>query len=220
MGLFKRNGSRFWWMSFTVDGRQRFESTKTTSKDLAAKIWKKCEGEIALGLFKIGSPGERIKFSNLCKEFEDSHLPTLAARTQRNVQMFLQNLGTFFGDRTLAEIDTRVIEEYRNNRRREKSKNDPTRTVKGATVNRELAYLKCMLGFAVKRKYIQENPTVGVKHFDERRERPTKRMLTLDEERQILEKAPPCLRVAIILLAQTGVRTYREGFSLRWDQLT
>ncbi|MCI0723686.1 MAG: site-specific integrase [Acidobacteria bacterium] len=219
MGLYKRGGSRFWWMSYTVDGLQQFRSTKTTSKDLAKKIWKKREGEIALDLFKVGSPGERIKFYELCQEFEHSHLPTLATRTRENVRMFLQNLRTFFGDRTLAEVDTRLIEDYRNNRSREKSKNDPTRAVKGATVNRELAYLKCMLGFAVKRKYIQENPAVGVKHFDERRERPTKRMLTLNEERQILEKAPPYLRVAIILLAQTGVRTYSEGFSLRWDQV-
>jgi integrase len=186
---------------------------------MAKKIWKKREGEIALGLFKVGSPGERITLSELCEEFERSHLPTLAARTQMNVRMFLQNLKTFFGKRTLAGIDTRLIEEYRNNRSQEKSKNDPKRTVKGATVNRELAYLKCMMGFAVKRKYIQENPAAGVKHFDERRERPAKRMLTLEEERQILEKAPPYLRVAIILLAQTGVRTYSEGFSLRWDQV-
>ncbi len=219
MGLYKRSGSRFWWISYTLDGVQEFESTKTTSKEIAKKIWKKREGEIALGLFKIGSPGERTKFSDLCQEFERSHLPTLARRTQENVRMFLQNLRTFFGERTLAEINTRLIEEYRNNRSQEKSKNNSTRTVKGATVNRELAYLKCMLGFAVKRKYIQENPAVGVKHFDERRERPAKRMLTLDEERQILEKAPPYLRVAIILLAQTGVRTYSEGFSLRWDQV-
>lgn len=219
MGLYKRSGSRFWWMSYTSDRVQKFESTKTTSKDLATKIWKKREGEIALGLFKIGSPAERIKFSELCQEFEHSHLPTLAARTQTNLRMFLENLRTFFGERTLAEIDTRLIEEYRNNRSQEKSKNDPTRTVKGATVNRELAYLKCMLGFAVKRKYIQENPASGVKHFDERRERPAKRMLTPEEERRILEKAPPYLRVAIVMLAQTGVRTYSEGFLLRWDQV-
>jgi integrase len=44
-------------------------------------------------------------------------------------------------------------------------------------------------------------------------------MLTLDEERRILEVAPFHLRVAIILLAQTGGRTYSEGFSLRWNQV-
>src|SRR5258707_6878430 len=46
-----------------------------------------------------------------------------------------------------------------------------------------------------------------------------KRMLTSEEERRILENAPPYLRVAIVLLAQTGGRTYTEGSSLRWDQM-
>jgi integrase len=56
-----------------------------------------------------------------------------------------------------------------------------------------------------------------VKHFNELRERPTRRMLTVEEELRILEAAPPHLRVAIILLSQTGGRTYSEGFSLRWE---
>ena len=44
-------------------------------------------------------------------------------------------------------------------------------------------------------------------------------MLTLDEERRIVNAAPDDLRVAIILLSQTGGRTYSEGFSLRWSQV-
>ena len=39
------------------------------------------------------------------------------------------------------------------------------------------------------------------------------------EEQRILEAAPPRLRVAIILLVQTGGRTYTEGLSLRWEQV-
>jgi integrase len=41
---------------------------------------------------------------------------------------------------------------------------------------------------------------------------------TLEEERRNLDVAPTSLRVAIILLAQTG-GTYSEGFSLRWLQV-
>jgi integrase len=91
--------------------------------------------------------------------------------------------------------------------------------VKGATVNRELACLHCIFQFALKRKYIGENPTSGVKHFNERTERPTKRMLTVEDEHRILETAPPYLRVAIVLLVQTGGRTYSEGLSLKWEQV-
>src|SRR5260370_21655003 len=76
-----------------------------------------------------------------------------------------------------------------------------------------------MCQFAVTRKYMPESPAAGVRHFDERRERPAKRMLGVEQERQIFEAAPPYLRVAIILLVQTGGRTYSEGLSLRWDQV-
>jgi hypothetical protein len=95
----------------------------------------------------------------------------------------------------------------------------PNRKVKGATVNRELECLKCVLDLACKRKYIPENPASSVKHFNELRERPVRRMLTVEEEHRILAAAPPHLRVAIVLLTQTGGRTYSEGFSLRWDQV-
>jgi integrase len=219
VGLYKRKDSRFWWMDYTSKGEQRCESTKTSSKDLAKKIWKKREAEIALGRFQVGWPGERMTFAELCEEFLHSHSSTLSSKSQENHRMFGKHLRAFFGDRKLTEIDERAVVEYRNYRHRQPLKRDPKRTVKGATVNRELACLHCIFQFAVKRKYIGENPTAGVKHFDERHERPTKKMLTVEEERRILEAAPPHLRVAIVLLVQTGGRTYSEGLSLRWEQL-
>ena len=53
-----------------MNDERYFESTKTTSKELANKICKRREGEIALGLFKVGWPGERMTFAQLCEEFE------------------------------------------------------------------------------------------------------------------------------------------------------
>jgi integrase len=117
------------------------------------------------------------------------------------------------------DIRRRMVEEYRDYRRRQPSQRNPKIDVKGATVNREIEWLQCVCQFAVTRKYIAESPAAGVRHFDERRERPAKRMLTVEEEQSIFETAPPYLRVAIVLLVQTGGRTYSEGLSLRWDQV-
>jgi integrase len=206
-------------MGYTENGEQLCESTKTPSKDLAKKIWKHREAEIALGRFRVGWPGERMSFAELCEEFFRSHSSTLSAKSQENHQIFLKNLRAYLGDCKLAEIDERAVVEYRNYRRRQPLKWNPKRTVKGATVNRELACLHCVFQFALKRKYVGENPVSGVKHFDERHERPSKRMLTVEEEHRILEAAPPHLLVAIVLLVQTGGRTYSEGLSLRWDQV-
>src|SRR5256885_15012859 len=75
-----------------------------------------------------------------------------------------------------------------------------------------------MFEYAVSRKYLPENPASGVKHFDERRERPTKHMLKLEEEQRILTNAPPYLRVANVLLAQTGGRTHNQRLFLSRGQ--
>jgi site-specific recombinase XerD len=188
-------------MSYTWKNEQHFESTKTTSKTLATNILKRREAEITMKLFNLGKKGERMSFTELCKEFESAHLPTLAPSTQTNVRDFLENMRKFFGDRPVATIDTGLVTQYRNHRKMEPSKNNPTRSIKGATVNRELAYLRCMFNFAVERRHLSENPADHVKPLDERRDRPAKRMLALDEEQRILESAPPYLRVAIVLLA-------------------
>lgn len=219
MGLYKRKDSRFWWMAFTVKSRQRCESTKTPSKDLAKKILKKREAEIALGRFQVGWPGERMTFAQLSEEFLQSHSSTLSPKSQENHQIFSKHLREYFGDRKLTDIDEPAVVEYRNHRRGQPLKWNPKRTVKGATVNRELASLHCMFQFALTRKYIGENPAANVKHFNERQERPSKRMLTVEDERRILEAAAPYLRVGIVLLVQTGGRSYSEGLSLRWDQV-
>lgn len=219
MGLYRKKGSRFWWMCYSVDGVQRFDSTKTASKGVAQKIWKKREAEIALGLFKVGWRGERMTFDELCDEFERSHFAGLTTNTVKGHQTYIKQLKSFFGGRMLAEITAHLVEQYRDDRKKQPSKRRPAQSIKGATVNRELECLQCIMRLAVLRKHIPENPADGVKHFNEQRERPEKRMLTVEEEQKILESAPPYLRVGIVLLAQTGLRTYSEGFSLRWDQV-
>src|SRR5690348_14082194 len=146
-------------MAYTAKGQQRCESTKTSSKELAKKIWKTREAEIVLGRFQVGWPGERMTFAQLCEEFLDSHTSTLSPKSQENHRIFSTHLRNHFGHRRLAEIDARAVEEYRNYRRRQPLKWNPKRTVKGATVNRELACLHCMFEFALKRKYMGENPT-------------------------------------------------------------
>jgi hypothetical protein len=52
-------------MSYTMNGEQYCQSTKTDSRELATKVWKKRESEIVLGLFKVGWAGERMRFEQL-----------------------------------------------------------------------------------------------------------------------------------------------------------
>jgi len=72
---------------------------------------------------------------------------------------------------------------------------------------------------AVRRSYIHADPSLNVEHFPETRERPAKRRISTKDYVRILESAPAYLRVGILLLEQTGNRTYSELFSLRWEQV-
>ena len=219
MGLYRKNRSPFWWMSYVVDGEQVWESTKTTSRPAARQIWKKREAEVALGKFRVGWPGKRITFEESCEAFERSHFAAISEGTTKGYRAYLKQMTKFFKGYMLTEITTKRIEEYRDHRRQQPSIRYKGRTLKGATVNRELECLTCLLDLAVHRQYIPENAARAVKHFNELRERPEKQMLTLDQENRILQAAAPHLRVGIVLLVQTGGRTYSEGFRLRWDQV-
>jgi hypothetical protein len=85
-------------MAYTMNGEQYCESTKTDSKELATKVWKKRESEIVLGLFKVGWPGERTTFEHLCAEFERSHFAGLTENTVRGHRTYLKQLKAFFGE--------------------------------------------------------------------------------------------------------------------------
>ena len=132
------------------------------------------------------------------KEFEKSHFASISANTIIGYQAYLKHLKAFFGEYVLNAIDSKTVEEYRDHRRQQPSIRYTGRTLKGATVNRELECLSCLLDLAVQRKYIPENPARVVKHFNELRERPEKQMLTLEQENRILKAAPPHLRVGIM----------------------
>ena len=219
MGVYKRKGSRFYWMSYTVKGSQIRESTKSTIKDTAKKIWHQREVEVARGRFNIGWSGERMGFDQLAQEYERSHVKLLSKSSQRSYGSYAKHLKGFFAGRKVSQIDAAMIEQYRDLRRQQPAKTKPGQLVKGATINRELEVLQGMLDWAARHKYIPDNPAVGVEHFNENRERPEKKPVTAETFLRILSHAPLHLRVGMVLLEQTGNRTYSELFSLGKSQV-
>ena len=162
MGVYKRRGSRYYWMCYSVNGAQQRISTKSSSKAVATRIWKQREAEVALGLFNVGWPGERMTFEELCEEYKQSHVSSLSESSQEAFEGHRKHLIRFFGGHKVIDIDTQMIEQYKRHRRQQPTRNHPDRMVKGATVNRELETLQCMLKMAFRRNYISANPASGV----------------------------------------------------------
>lgn len=72
MGLYKRKGSPFFWMTFRINGRKVCESTKTTNKKLAERITAKRVTEIAEGRW-FPSEARRRRFEELKDRYMTEH---------------------------------------------------------------------------------------------------------------------------------------------------
>ena len=113
-------------MSYTMNGEQHQESTKTASKELAIKIIKQRESKIVLGLFKVGWEGERMTFDQLSAEFERAHFAGLSENIVKGHRAYLRHLKAFFGESKLARITVESVEEYRSQRRTQPTRTNPT----------------------------------------------------------------------------------------------
>jgi len=113
MGIFRRPGSRFYWMSYTMNGEQYQESTKTATHAVAMKIWKQREAEVALRLFQVGWPGERITFDHLAMNTTNRTSKTWSDNSKAAFENSKRQLMKFFSGRMLTNISSDVIREYR-----------------------------------------------------------------------------------------------------------
>ncbi len=97
MGLYQRHGSRFWWMTYTMNEERYFESTKTTSKHTRQEDLEAKEGEIAMGLFKVGWPGREDDVRTIVRRVRTFTLRrALGKHGQRSHRSYINNLKLFF----------------------------------------------------------------------------------------------------------------------------
>src|SRR3989304_8447028 len=134
MGLYKRNSSQFYWMSFRVNGRRIFESTETTNKKLAEKIYAKRLTEITEGKW-FQNEARKRRFEELREKYMTEHSKiNKTPTTQVRDSSAFKRLSVFFGGLMLAEITPARISDYNSQRIKE--------GVKPATILRELSILR------------------------------------------------------------------------------
>jgi hypothetical protein len=97
-------------MSYTMNGEQHQESTKTASKELAINIIKQPESEIVLGLFKVVWEGDRMSLDQLSAEIERAHIAGLAENTVKDHRAYLRHLRAFFDESKLTRITVESVE--------------------------------------------------------------------------------------------------------------
>ena len=102
----------------------------------------------------------------------------------------------------LSDVSPERIEEYKEARLGE--------GVEPATINHDLRVLRRALRLAERKLLITRNPFAQVDFLRQRNPRQPY-IVTFEEEEKILAVATPHLRILVILILETGMRSHREG---------
>lgn len=203
MGIFTRPDSPWWWLWLETapQGQQREKtavrigsttSRRRDSRQLAVEVYHQRMHELAAHIHRLPTTRPAIRFEAYADTYARDVL--VHHRGVDREQQLLKSLRAFFGGDLLAAIDLDRTRAYMAARRL---------TVSASTVNREIDVLKSMLRDAVP-KYLEVSPIVGMKRL--RTVKPTRRLLTAEEERKLLTVGDAQDRALLILGLDTLMR--------------
>ncbi|HET6177754.1 MAG TPA: site-specific integrase [Candidatus Sulfotelmatobacter sp.] len=110
----------------------------------------------------------------------------------------------------MSDISGERIEEYKEARL--------AQGVEPATINHDLRVLRRMMRLAERKRLIPRNPFVEVDFLKQRNVR-MPHIVTFEEEEKILAVASPLIRVLVVLILETGMRSHREALALTWEAI-
>lgn len=201
MSLWKRGN--VWWAYFYIDGVRHQASTGTGNRRRAEQIAQKLKEDANLARHDIRQIDPDLTFGALAARFIANASPT-AYHLDR-----LKILLPYFADLPVVRITKATAREYRTSRHEAK-------TLKDATINRDLSVLRHILYWGVDEGLVHTNPLTRLRLP---RERPTARsVVTVAEEQKLLTAAPPHLQALIIAALDTGMRR-GELLNQRWEHV-
>ena len=227
-GLYKREGSKVWWMQYRdKDGVRQRESTRTEDWNEAQQCLRERLQARDNNTLPALRRGQDLTFG----EWSDFYLenfskpPFRAPKTHEVNQRALKHLRNVFENTKLAELTADDIEMYLRQRLKQrvlvktKSGFVEKQVLKATTVHQELRVLRRMLNVAVRKKFLFANPCAGVE-FPARVDglfRP--HYVTWSEQQKIEFNAPEYLRNVIRIVTETGLRIYKELTPMKKEQL-
>ncbi|HSR49653.1 MAG TPA: hypothetical protein VLV83_02425, partial [Acidobacteriota bacterium] len=202
MSLFRRG--RVWWTYFYIDGVRYQISTKTTYRRQAEAVERKIIKETTARHRGLVRTDPNMPFAELAARFVATTDPP-AFTLER-----LKELLKFFAEIPVIHINKSLVEEYRRVRRRKK------KWISNATLNRDISVLRRILFWGVEEALLKSNPLSRIRMLRERRIQ--RQVISLREERAVLQAAPEHLRLIIIAALDTGMRR-GEILTQRWEHV-
>lgn len=217
-GLFKREGSKVWWMQYRDrDGKRRRESTLSEDWHEAQKHLRERLQARDNNTLPALRRGQDLQFGESADLYLEnfSKPPFRAPKTHEVNQRALKHLRAVFENAKLAELTADDIEMYLRRRLKQRVRVKAGNgfvekgVLKATTVHQELRVLRRMLNVAVCKKLVFANPCGGVE-FPARVDglfRP--HYMTWSEEQKIEFNAPD----------ECGLRVYKELTPMKKEQL-
>jgi integrase len=215
MSIFKRG--KIYWFHFVFEGEHIQRSTKQGNPRVARQIEAAYRTQLAKGEVGIHEPRKPPSFIKAMNEFlewsatEHRAHPGTYERHKASSLALLK----FFSDTRLDKITCEDVEKFKSQRFNQKGKKTK-RSLRPATVNRELACLKALFFYWMKSDVITKNPVSGVSFLDENNEQT--RVISFNEQELYLAAAHQPLKDVATLMLQTGMRP-EEIFRIRVEDI-
>jgi integrase len=190
LSLLKRGS--VYWSYFYLDGIRHQASTGASNRRQAETIEAKLKEEANAKRFQVVQADPRITFGELAARFIASGI------AHPHHLYHLKFLLPFFAETSVLRLTKPMAEEFRKERRL------GNKSIKDATVNRDLSVLRHILYWAVDEQLIQANPLARLKMARERRTR--RAILSVAEEQLLLEATCPHLTLMVVAALDTGMR--------------
>ena len=214
MGVFKRTTNRngkkreYWYIEYTINGKTKWESVGRVgivSKSDAKRLFELRQSEILQGRLRTSKDITVSNFSNFAKEYLEFAKGN--KKSWMRDEYALRSLIPFFGPYLLTEISPILVEKYKVQRKHE---------VQIRTVNIELSLLRRMFNLAISWEQTNNNPINKVQFFKEPIS--NERILSNQEELDLLEHSGPHIKPIIVTALSTGMRI-SEITNLRWSHV-
>ena len=216
MSVYKQPKSKNWWYKFTWNGEIIRQSTKQTNKRTAETLEAAHKTALAKGEVGIREKKQVPTLKEFAPRFRQA-IDTLCADKPATISFYKEKLLRLLDHAPLAgarldSIDEAMIEAYKQHRSNQISRYK--KPVSPASINRELATLRRLLGLAQEWKVINRVPRIRMLKGERHREF----VLSHEQEAGYLAACPPPLRDVALLILDTGMRA-GEACKLEWSEV-